>query len=216
MSVENLSEEKDWNMLGTLKSLKAVLDDLMEQEGDCDKIYNHFGYMAENETEAKKKLLYFAVESIYALSDSDCENMLVLLRGKANIGSDCKEVVMDMSLDHEEVVIDINPYVLSKYLESKEWIEYPIKRDKIKVFQLEKGGERYQVSIPFDKSFSDYHDVMYETIKTIARAEKKTAEQISFYLDNLALGEYIEKYLPDADVKEAKEIYKEFERKGEK
>ena len=32
MSVENLSEEKDWNMLGTLKSLKAVLDDLMEQE----------------------------------------------------------------------------------------------------------------------------------------------------------------------------------------
>ena len=55
---------------------------------------------------------------------------------------------------------------------------------------------------------------MYETIKTIARAEKKTAEQISFYLDNLALGEYIEKYLPDADVKEAKEIYKEFERKG--
>ena len=28
--------------------------------------------------------------------------------------------------------------------------------------------------------------------------------------------EYIEKYLPDADVKEAKEIYKEFERKGEK
>ena len=46
--------------------------------------------------------------------------------------------------------------------------------------------------------------------------EKKTAEQISFYLDNLALGEYIEKYLPDADVKEAKEIYKEFERKGEK
>lgn len=197
MSVENLSEEKDWNMLGTLKSLKAVLDDLMEQEGDWDKIYNHFGYMAENETEAKKKLLYFAVESIYALSDSDCENMLVLLRGKANIGSDCKEVVMDMSLDHEEVVIDINPYVLSKYLESKEWIEYPIKREKVKVFQLEKGGERYQVSIPFDKSFSDYHDVMYETIKTIARAEKKTAEQISFYLDNLALGEYIEKYLPD-------------------
>lgn len=55
MSVENLSEEKDWNMLGTLKSLKAVLDDLMEQEGDWDKIYNHFGYMAENETEAKKK-----------------------------------------------------------------------------------------------------------------------------------------------------------------
>lgn len=50
----------------------------MEQEGDWDKIYNHFGYMAENETEAKKKLLYFAVESIYALSDSDCENMLVL------------------------------------------------------------------------------------------------------------------------------------------
>ena len=50
MSVENLSEEKDWNMLGTLKSLKAVLDDLMEQEGDWDKIYNHFGYMAENET----------------------------------------------------------------------------------------------------------------------------------------------------------------------
>ena len=48
---------------------------------------------------------------------------------------------------------------------------------------------------------------MYETIKTIARAEKKTAEQISFYLDNLALGEYIEKYLPDADVKEAKEIF---------
>lgn len=60
MSVENLSEEKDWNMLGTLKSLKAVLDDLMEQEGDWDKIYNHFGYMAENETEAKKKLLYIS------------------------------------------------------------------------------------------------------------------------------------------------------------
>ena len=37
-----------------------------------------------------------------------------------------------------------------------------------------------------------------------------------YHLDNLALGEYIEKYLPDADVKEAKEIYKEFERKGEK
>ena len=108
MSVENLSEEKDWNMLGTLKSLKAVLDDLMEQEGDWDKIYNHFGYMAENETEAKKKLLYFAVESIYALSDSDCENMLVLLRGKINIGSDCKEVVMDRSLDHEEVVIAVS------------------------------------------------------------------------------------------------------------
>lgn len=52
--------------------------------------------------------------------------------------------------------------------------------------------------------------------QTRSRAEKKTAEQISFYLDNLALGEYIEKYLPDADVKEAKEIYKEFERKGEK
>ena len=43
MSVENLSEEKDWNMLGTLKSLKAVLDDLMEQEGDWDKIYTILG-----------------------------------------------------------------------------------------------------------------------------------------------------------------------------
>lgn len=79
MSIKNLSEEKDWNMLGTLNSLETALDGLMQQEGDWDKIYNHFGYMAENETEAKKKLLYFAVESIYALSDSDCENMLALL-----------------------------------------------------------------------------------------------------------------------------------------
>lgn len=38
MSIKNLSEEKDWNMLGTLKSLKAVLDDLMEQEGDWDEL----------------------------------------------------------------------------------------------------------------------------------------------------------------------------------
>lgn len=76
MSVENLSEEKDWNMLGTLKSLKAVLDDLMEQEGDWDKIYNHFGYMAENETEAKKKLSSFKQKTAVNFS---CLRMNALL-----------------------------------------------------------------------------------------------------------------------------------------
>ena len=68
--------EKDWD---TLDDLKIILKGLVEQEGDWDKVYNHFGYVAENETEAKKKLLYLAVESIHALSDSDCENMLALL-----------------------------------------------------------------------------------------------------------------------------------------
>ena len=67
--------EKDGD---TLDVLKIILKGLVEQEGDWDKIYNHFGYIAENETEAKKKLLYLA-ESIHALSDSDCENMLALL-----------------------------------------------------------------------------------------------------------------------------------------
>lgn len=68
--------EKDGD---TLDVLKIILKGLVEQEGDWNKIYNHFGYIAENETEAKKKLLYLTVESIHALSDSDCENMLALL-----------------------------------------------------------------------------------------------------------------------------------------
>lgn len=34
MSIKNLSEEKDWNMLGTLNSLETALDGLMQQEGD--------------------------------------------------------------------------------------------------------------------------------------------------------------------------------------
>ena len=51
-----------------VKKFESSLDDLMEQEGDWDKIYNHFGYMAENETEAKRNYcIFFAVESIYAL-----------------------------------------------------------------------------------------------------------------------------------------------------
>lgn len=67
-----------------------------------------------------------------------------------------------------------------KYLTDTGWPIYPTKRKKIKIFQLKKDtGERYQVTIPLDKIFSDWISITHDYYQPINDAVEKMRKNVN-------------------------------------
>ena len=92
---------------------------------------------------------------------------------------------MIYSVDFLDVVGNINPIELCKYLKDLYWLEFSLNNNsKIKIFQKEKDSELLQVKVPLEKSFNDYNEIMLQTCKTIAYFQNKSLEQTILELLN--------------------------------
>lgn len=80
--------------------------------------------------------------------------------------------------DFGKLIEKLNPVAFVKYLKDTGWIYYPRKKDYIKVFQLERGDNFYQVTIPMEKFLRDYREAMYKAVSIAAEAESKSIEQL--------------------------------------
>lgn len=83
----------------------------------------------------------------------------------------------------------IDPYYFADYLSQKGWKTVTRKRQDIRVFQISQNDSFFQTTIPFDNSLSDFCDVMFESVKAVARFENKTIDQVFLCLSN-----------PDSDI----------------
>lgn len=91
---------------------------------------------------------------------------------------------MIYSVNFLDLTEKINPLSFVKYLTDTGWELYPSKKTYIKVFQLEKNDNFFQVTIPIDRGLGDYKDAMYAAIETVAIVEGKSVEQVMLYLLN--------------------------------
>ena len=91
---------------------------------------------------------------------------------------------MIYSIDFLELTEKINPFAFVKYLKDTGWTYYPTKKDYIRVFQLERGDNFYQVTIPMEKILRDYREAMYKAVSIVAEVESKSIEQLMLYLLN--------------------------------
>lgn len=91
---------------------------------------------------------------------------------------------MIYSVNFLELTEKINPLAFVKYLKDTGWAQFKTKKEYIKVFQLERENNFYQVTIPMDKILRDYQEAMYKAIKTVAEVESKSIEQLMLYLLN--------------------------------
>lgn len=91
---------------------------------------------------------------------------------------------MIYSVNFLDLTEKINPLAFSKYLKDTGWIQFPSKRTSVKIYQLEKGDNFFQVIIPVDKKLGDYKQAIYKAVKTVALVENKSVEQVMLYLLN--------------------------------
>ena len=77
----------------------------------------------------------------------------------------------------KETRMHVNPTVFAQYLKDAGWTEYRTKRDCVKVFQREAGGELFQVTIPMRKTLVDYDEAMQRAIDTVVQAEVKAKKE---------------------------------------
>ncbi len=91
---------------------------------------------------------------------------------------------MIYSVNFGELTEKINPLAFAKYLKDTGWVHFQTKKKYIKVFQIEKDAEFYQVTIPMNKILRDYQEAMYKAIWTVAQVESKPIEQVILYLLN--------------------------------
>ena len=91
---------------------------------------------------------------------------------------------MIYSVNFENLTEKINPIAFCKYLRDTGWNEYRTKREYIKVFQIYKNQEAFQIIIPIEKTLSDYKDAMYRAIETVAFVEERSTEQLMLFLLN--------------------------------
>lgn len=91
---------------------------------------------------------------------------------------------MIYSVNFLELTEKINPLAFAKYLKDTGWTQYASKRTCVKIFQLLKEDEFYQVTIPAEKDLIDYQQAMYSAIQTVAEVEGKSIEQLMLYLLN--------------------------------
>lgn len=96
---------------------------------------------------------------------------------------------MISTVDYLGMAKRIDPYYFADYLAQKGWKTITRKRQDIKVFQIGQNSSFFQVTIPFDYSLSDFSDVMFESVKTVAKTENKTLDQVFLCLSN-----------PDSDI----------------
>lgn len=83
-------------------------------------------------------------------------------------------------VNREELSGMIDPVAVERYLKEQGWTQFKTKRDDIAIFQYAKDDQFEQVTIPLDRTLSDYSMAMYDMVKTIANFEKKPIEQVLF------------------------------------
>lgn len=91
---------------------------------------------------------------------------------------------MIYSVNFLDLTEKINPHAFSRYLKDTGWIQFQSKRTNVKIYQFEMGKNFFQASIPTDKNLSDYKQAMYKAVKTVAKVEQKSVEQVMLYLLN--------------------------------
>lgn len=78
----------------------------------------------------------------------------------------------------------MNPLAFVRYLKETGWTLFPGNRDYVKIFQMERDNDFFQVNIPMEKTLIDYETAMYDAVRTVAKVEGKSEEQIFLYLLN--------------------------------
>lgn len=80
------------------------------------------------------------------------------------------------------LINEIDPEIFCKYLQDAGWKQYPRDRQDIKVFQIEKGNNLYQATIPLDRKLGDYEEAMKMAVKEVALYEGKTEGEVLSFL----------------------------------
>ena len=88
------------------------------------------------------------------------------------------------SANYEELSGQMDPFVVRSYLRRTGWVSYQVRRNDISVFQYIKNGRVEQITIPEDRTLSDYSLAMFMVARTIAEVEKRTVRQLLLTLLN--------------------------------
>lgn len=92
---------------------------------------------------------------------------------------------MIYSVNFMDLTEQINPHAFVKYLKDTGWNSFYTKKAYIKIFQITTDiGESFQVTIPLEKTLSDYKSAMYYALETVALVEGQSTEQLLLYLLN--------------------------------
>lgn len=91
---------------------------------------------------------------------------------------------MIYSVNFFDMAEKLNPLAVCQYMEQTEWKKYPFKRRDIRVYQKETKTGLLQATVPLDRSLTDYKVTMYDTVVSIAEAEKRSVERVMLHLLN--------------------------------
>lgn len=80
------------------------------------------------------------------------------------------------------LINEIDPEIFCKYLQDSGWKQFPRKRQDIKVFQIEKGNDLYQATIPLDRKLGDYEEAMKMAVKEVALYKEVTEGEVLSFL----------------------------------
>lgn len=88
-----------------------------------------------------------------------------------------EEVLPEAAGERKEIqdnlIHQINPEIFCEYLQDTGWKEYPIK-----VFQMHRVDEFYQIIIPLDQTVEDYKEQIEMAVEEAASYEGKTSEEV--------------------------------------
>lgn len=92
---------------------------------------------------------------------------------------------MIYSVNFMDLTEQINPHAFVKYLKDTGWNAFYTRKTYVKIFQITNDkGESFQVTIPMEKTLSDYKSAMYYALETVALFEGQSTEQLLLYLLN--------------------------------
>lgn len=91
---------------------------------------------------------------------------------------------MQYTVNYFDFAEKINPFLFSKYLKDTGWEQFPSKRTKVKIYQIENERGFYQVNLPVDRRLSDYKQAMYRAVQTAAEAGDREIQSVLLYLLN--------------------------------
>ena len=80
------------------------------------------------------------------------------------------------------LINEIDPEIFCKYLQDSGWKQFPRKRKDIKVFQMERGDEIFQATIPLDRNLGDYEEAMKMAVKEVSVYKGVTEGEILSFL----------------------------------
>ncbi len=91
---------------------------------------------------------------------------------------------MQYTVNYFDLAEKINTLIFSRYLKDTGWEQFPSKRTKVKIFQLENERGFYQINLPVDRTLSDYKEAMYRAVQTAADASGREIQSVLLYLIN--------------------------------